>query len=109
LDGDDVVEAHGELELDALSMALVWQASPNEGRQSSAARDGWRQGRHKWKTGSGGRGSVEKIVDWRDGAVADRAASGPAELRPSAERVGRERQREEARLAGLVAELCIGG
>jgi hypothetical protein len=40
LDGDDVVEAHGELELDALSMALVWQASPNEGRQSSAARDG---------------------------------------------------------------------
>lgn len=52
---------------------------------------------------------MEKIVDWRDGAVADRAASGPAELRPSAERVGRERQREEARLAGLVAELCIGG
>jgi hypothetical protein len=38
LDGCDGVEAHGEL--DALSMVLIWQASPNEGRRSSAARDG---------------------------------------------------------------------
>jgi hypothetical protein len=52
----------------------------------------------------GARGSLR-----RDGAVADRAASVPAELRGSAERVGRERQREEARLVELVVGLCIGG
>ena len=41
--------------------------------------------------------------------MAGRAASGLAKLRASAARVGRERQREEARLVGLVAELCIEG
>lgn len=40
VDGVDDVEAHGELELGALAVVLVWQALPDGGRRSSAAGDG---------------------------------------------------------------------
>ena len=40
VDGGDGLEAHGELELGALAVVLVWQALPDGGRRSSAAGDG---------------------------------------------------------------------
>jgi hypothetical protein len=40
VDGGDGLETHGELELGALAVVLVWQASPDVGRRPSAAGDG---------------------------------------------------------------------
>jgi hypothetical protein len=91
-------------------------------RRRGATRDRGGGGPEASRSRGGARGSLRRddaeasrsqggarVSRRRDAAVAGRAASGPAEPRASAARVGRERQREEARLVGLVAELCIGG